>query len=281
LSIPAKVVIGKPSNIREGARTGGNCKMSRKIPVPDETRLKVIQEQDHPPLYRASEKSSIYYIIKRILDIAVSLILLVLLSPLMILIAVMIFVYSPGPIFFMQERVGAKRYVDGKSTCWKNVRFRCFKFRTMKINADPAIHKAYVKALIVNDEKQMAALQGELTKNRKLIHDPRIIRPGLLLRKLSLDELPQLWNVLRGDMSLVGPRPAIPYEVELYQPWHWGRLQAQPGLTGLQQVTARCITDFDEQVRLDIEYVESQSIWLDLRIMLQTPLAIISTKGAY
>jgi lipopolysaccharide/colanic/teichoic acid biosynthesis glycosyltransferase len=97
---------------------------------------------------------------------------------------------------------------------------------------------------------------------------------------LSLDELPQLWNVLRGDMSLVGPRPAIPYEVDVYSPWHLRRLEAQPGISGLQQVTARCAADFDTQVRLDIEYIQSQSLWLDIKIMLKTPLAILSTKGA-
>ena len=151
----------------------------------------------------------------------------------------------------------------------------------MKINADPLIHQAYVSALIANDQKQMTALQGKATQTRKLIHDSRIIRPGHILRKLSLDELPQLWNVLRGDMSLVGPRPAISYEVEMYKPWHLGRLQAQPGITGLQQVVARSTSDFDQQVRLDVEYIQNQSLWLDLKIMLQTPLAIISTKGAY
>jgi lipopolysaccharide/colanic/teichoic acid biosynthesis glycosyltransferase len=127
----------------------------------------------------------------------------------------------------------------------------------------------------------MNALQGEATETRKLIHDPRIIRPGTLLRKLSIDELPQLWNVLLGDMSLVGPRPAIPYEVEVYQPWHLKRLQAQPGITGLQQVTARNTMDFDEQVKLDIEYVENQSLWLDLKIMFKTPFAVLLAKGAH
>jgi lipopolysaccharide/colanic/teichoic acid biosynthesis glycosyltransferase len=150
----------------------------------------------------------------------------------------------------------------------------------MKLNADSSIHRAYVQALITNDEERMTALQGEATEIRKLIHDSRIIRPGIILRKLSLDELPQLWNVLRGDMSLVGPRPAIPYEVEVYQPWHLGRFQAQPGISGLQQVKARCTSDFDQQVRLDLEYIQNQSMWLDLKIILQTPLVIFSTKGA-
>jgi lipopolysaccharide/colanic/teichoic acid biosynthesis glycosyltransferase len=151
----------------------------------------------------------------------------------------------------------------------------------MKINADPSIHQKYIKALIENDEAQMTAIQGAPTQPRKLVNDPRIIHPGKLLRKLSLDELPQFWNVLRGDMSLVGPRPAISYEVEMYKPWHLRRLDAQPGITGLQQVTERCTTDFDQQVKLDIEYVDTQSLWLDVKIIIKTPLAVFSTKGAY
>ena len=170
----------------------------------------------------------------------------------------------------------------------------------MKINADSAIHQAYIKALFENDQEQMTALenaptrpqqtlsQEELTamqnaptRPRKLVNDTRIITPGKILRKFSLDELPQLWNVLRGDMSLVGPRPAIPYEVEMYKPWHRNRLNAQPGITGLQQITARCTADFDQQVKMDIEYIEKQSIWLDIKIILKTPFAIFSTKGAY
>lgn len=222
-----------------------------------------------------------YFIAKRLLDFVVALTLLLALSPLMLVTALLIFVYSPGPIFFVQERVGAKVHFIGKHAYWKKVNIRCFKFRTMKVNADPAIHRAYVQALIENDEKKMTALQGAPAQPRKLVNDPRIIRPGRLLRKLSIDELPQLFNVLRGDMSMVGPRPAIPYEVEIYKPWHLQRLLAQPGITGLQQVTARCTKDFDEQVRLDIEYIEKQSFWLDLKIMFKTPFAILSAKGAY
>lgn len=222
-----------------------------------------------------------YYIVKRIFDFSSALVLLLLLSPLMILVAILIFIYSPGPIFFVQERVGAKREFKNKEMYWKRVNFRCIKFRTMKLNADSSIHQAYFKALIENDENQMAALQSQPTQVRKLVKDPRIIRPGVFLRKLSLDELPQLWNVLLGDMSLVGPRPAIPYEVDMYKPWHLRRLEAQPGITGLQQVTARSTADFDQQVELDIEYVEKQSFWFDLMIILKTPLVVFSTKGAY
>ena len=239
-----------------------------------------------------------YYAIKRVMDLLVATVLLVLASPIMLVVAIAIVVYSPGPIFFIQERVGAKRNTKGKSTTWEPVTFRCFKFRTMKQNADPSVHRQYVQALITQNEEQMAAAkekargqrdtarqtsarQGAGNEPRKLTDDTRIIRPGHIIRKLSLDELPQLFNVLRGDMSLIGPRPAIPYELEVYKPWHKLRLQAQPGITGLQQVKARSTRDFDEQVKFDIEYIEHQSLRLDLEIALQTPLAIIFGKGAY
>jgi lipopolysaccharide/colanic/teichoic acid biosynthesis glycosyltransferase len=222
-----------------------------------------------------------YYFAKRILDVVFAFTLLVFLSPLMLIIAITIFIYSPGPIFFVQERVGVKRQSFKNYSYWKKEYFHCYKFRTMKINADPAIHQAYIKALIENDEAKMTALQGAPTQPRKLVKDPRIIRPGKLLRKLSLDELPQLWNVLIGDMSLIGPRPAIPYEVDMYKPWHLRRLEAQPGITGLQQVTARCSANFDKQIQLDIDYIDNQSFWLDVKIILKTPLAVISTKGAH
>ena len=228
-----------------------------------------------------SENKNIYYAVKRIIDVVLACTLLILLFPLMILVAILIYVYSPGPILFKQERVGAKRQLHGKRYYWKRENFQCYKFRTMKVNADTSVHQAYIKALIENDEEKMTVLQGVPTQPRKLVNDPRIIRPGKLLRKLSLDELPQLWNILIGDMSLIGPRPAIPYEVEMYKCWHLRRLEAQPGLTGLQQVMARCTADFDQQVLFDIEYIEKQSLWLDMKIIIKTPLAIISTKGAY
>jgi lipopolysaccharide/colanic/teichoic acid biosynthesis glycosyltransferase len=222
-----------------------------------------------------------YFIIKRIADVLFALIALVLLAPLLILVAIAILIYSPGPVFFVQDRVGAKRQLHNGNSYWVRKNFKLYKFRTMKVHSDFSIHQAYVKALIENDQNQMNLIQGESTDTRKLIHDSRITRPGALLRKYSLDELPQFWNVLLGDMSLVGPRPAIPYEVEMYKPWHCQRLAAQPGLTGLQQVKARCTTDFDIQVRFDIEYIAHQSLWLDLKIILMTPFVIISTKGAH
>lgn len=240
-----------------------------------------IHRSDHDALNFAASDRERYYEAKRVLDFIIALALLVLLVPVMIMIALLILVYSPGPIIFVQERVGAKRQSLNGRTYWKKVIFKCYKFRTMHVNADSAIHQAYVKALIENDEEKMTTLQGAKTQPRKLVNDSRIIRPGKLLRKLSLDELPQFWNVVKGDMSLVGPRPAIPYEVEMYKPWHLRRLEAQPGLTGLQQITARCNKDFDQQVKLDIQYIRKQSLWQDIKIILKTPLAVISSKGAY
>lgn len=247
----------------------------------NEGLLDWIRRYDPSALGLASEDRRWYYLTKRLLDFTIALSLLIILLPVMVIVAIVIYIDSPGPVFFVQERVGAKRESGDKCSYWKRVNFRCYKFRTMKLNADSAVHQAYIKALIENDSKQIDSIQGQTTSVRKLVNDPRIIRPGKLLRKLSLDELPQLWNVVRGDMSLIGPRPAIPYEVEMYKPWHLRRLEAQPGLTGLQQVTARCVADFDQQVRLDIEYVDNQSLWLDIKILLKTPLAVISTTGAY
>lgn len=265
-----------------------------------EITLTMIRNQDQNDVHMITKKRNAYYATKRVMDIVLASVLLVLLLPLMILTGIAILVYSPGPIFFVQKRVGAKRRSHGNLMTWEPTTFHCLKFRTMRLNADSAIHQAYIRALIDNNPEQMQAVQSAATRPRgalnqeqltasqnaptlpkKLMDDARVIAPGKILRKLSLDELPQLWNVLCGDMSMIGPRPAIPYEVEMYKPWHKLRLQAQPGMSGLQQTTARCITDFDEQVKLDIEYIENQSIWLDLKIALKTPLAIISTKGAY
>jgi lipopolysaccharide/colanic/teichoic acid biosynthesis glycosyltransferase len=258
-----------------------------------------VEEQGGTTMELSITDRRTYYAVKRVMDILMAGLLLIVTLPIMALAAVLIFIYSPGPIFFIQERVGAKRTTRGRTTVWEPMRFRCFKFRTMRLNADASVHQAYIRALIDNNEQRMQALQEQAMKPgeaqlqhavaaqpapaqaRKLTNDARIIRPGRVLRKLSIDELPQLINVLRGDMSMIGPRPAIPYEVEMYKPWHMLRLQAQPGLTGLQQVTARCTADFDKQVRLDIEYIRQQSIRLDLEIALKTPLAILFARGAY
>jgi lipopolysaccharide/colanic/teichoic acid biosynthesis glycosyltransferase len=234
-----------------------------------------------PDVLCKAEKRTIYFVIKKMIDVLIAATLLIILSPLLSLIAIMIRFSSPGSIFFVQKRVGSKRVLIGNEMYWKKQIFPCYKFRTMYTNSDPSIHQAYVKALIKNDKGEMSAMQnGKTTPIRKLINDPRITPVGKLLRKLSLDELPQFWNVLCGEMSLVGPRPAIPYEVEMYKPWYKRRLEAQPGITGLQQVNARCTVDFEQQVLLDISYIDHQSLWLDIVIIFKTPFVILSTKGA-
>jgi len=222
----------------------------------------------------------LYLISKRILDVVVSAVALILLLPIMWLIGLLVKLDSPGPAIYKQKRVGFSRRVDGWQEVWVANTFTIWKFRTMCDGADPEIHRTFVKAFIQDDKRTMAKLQGQGPELHKLVHDPRVTRVGRFLRKTSLDELPQLGNVLKGDMSLVGPRPPIPYEVDEYRPWHCQRLEVKPGLTGLWQVSARSSAGFNEMVRLDIQYVEQQSFWLDLRILLKTPLAVLSGRGA-
>ena len=222
-----------------------------------------------------------YYVIKEFLEGLISIVILILICPLMLLIAIIIKLDSAGPVFFIQTRVGSQRRVTKEGLRWERKDFKFYKFRTMVHNADISIHKAYVQALIENNESKMDEIQQEKTTVRKLIHDPRVTRVGRYLRKFSLDEFPQFFNVIRGDMSIVGPRPALPYEVDVYKPWQLGRLQAKPGITGLQQVMARCITSFDDQVKYDLDYIQRQSLIFDIKLIIQTPLAIIKTKGAH
>jgi lipopolysaccharide/colanic/teichoic acid biosynthesis glycosyltransferase len=200
----------------------------------------------------------------------------------MLIIALLIRLDSPGPAIFKQERVGAKRQLKDGRTVWAIRTFSFYKFRTMRTDADANLHQQYMAAYISGDETKMSRLQpdAKTADSYKLNGDPRITRMGKLLRRLSLDELPQLWNIIKGDMSLVGPRPPISYEVERYERRHLRRLAALPGLTGLWQVSGRCETTFEEMVQLDLEYIEKQSIWLDLKILLLTMPAVITAKGA-
>jgi len=212
--------------------------------------------------------------VKRLMDIGGSLLALGLCSPVMLTIALAIKMTSKGPIFFRQQRVG--QY--GQS-------FTFLKFRSMKVNNDASVHQEYVKKLIASEaEKQPAAGNGASTSGQgiyKLTNDKRITPIGKLLRRSSLDELPQFINVLRGEMSLVGPRPAIPYELAVYKTWHRRRvLEVKPGITGLWQVTGRSRVKFDDMVRLDLRYATSWSPWLDFKILMRTPLAVIRGSGA-
>ena len=226
------------------------------------------------------DRDYFYYLIKRVIDVILASFFLVILSPIMVVIAILIILDSRGAPIFYQERVGSKRWTHGGFSYWQRSGFTCYKFRTMVRNADSSLHRSYVQAHINNDHKSMDKLQGDKTETRKLVRDPRVTRLGKFLRKSSLDELPQFWNVIKGDMSLVGPRPPIMYEVEEYEPWHLQRLEGLPGLTGLWQVSGRSSMDFDDSVRLDIHYINTRSLSQDLKIIIKTPLAIITTRGA-
>lgn len=216
-------------------------------------------------LYHDSERSQrAPLFIKRCIDVAGSLTLLLLTSPIFLVICLVVKLTSKGPALFRQQRVG--QY--GR-------RFTFLKFRSMYRNNDTRIHEEFVKRLIEGTTDSTGTTY-------KLTNDPRITTAGKFLRKTSLDELPQLLNVLTGEMSLVGPRPPLPYEVDRYDIWHRRRLLAvKPGITGLWQVKGRSRTTFDEMVRLDLQYAKSWSLSLDLKILIQTPRAVVAGDGAY
>jgi exopolysaccharide biosynthesis polyprenyl glycosylphosphotransferase len=225
----------------------------------------LIDEAIYPDLREPNLITRLSRLAKRALDVVVSLIAIILFSPLFTLISVAVKLTSKGPILFRQERVG--QYGQ---------RFLFLKFRSMKCGSNSHIHQEYVKQFI------SGTIAKEQGVTYKITQDPRLTRIGGFLRKSSLDELPQLINVLKGEMSLVGPRPAIPYEIDFYQMWHRTRfLEVKPGITGLWQVTGRSKTTFDDMVRLDLRYVKQWSFWLDIQILLRTPQAVFSGEGAY
>ena len=191
--------------------------------------------------------------LKRLFDITAAATVLVVASPLMLLTAVWIKLTSPGPVFFKQDRVGFMGKV-----------FTMYKFRTMEVETDTGIHQDYVTDLFNSDRPMV-----------KIDNCHRLIPLGKIIRRLFIDELPQLINVVLGQMSLVGPRPAIPYEVRAYQDWHMGRLLAIPGMTGLWQVSGKNRLTFDQMVHLDIRYAHECSFLMDMKILVKTPLAII------
>jgi lipopolysaccharide/colanic/teichoic acid biosynthesis glycosyltransferase len=187
---------------------------------------------------------------KRILDIVLILLAFPVLLPLMVLISIVIRIVSAGPVLFKQERIG-----------YLGDRFLCYKFRTMHVNSDTGVHQGYLNQLM-NSDAPMIKMDSS--------GDPRIIRFGRLLRSSGLDELPQLINILRGEMSLVGPRPCVSYEYEKYLPWQRERFNTVPGLTGLWQVSGKNRTTFTEMIQLDIRYARSKTLWLDLKIIIRT-----------
>jgi lipopolysaccharide/colanic/teichoic acid biosynthesis glycosyltransferase len=200
---------------------------------------------------------------RRTLDVSVAGTVLLVLVPVIVLAALAVRLNSPGPVLFRQRRLG------------RNMRpFTVLKFRTMKADADSAVHREYVRQLI-GTQPEEPAREGLF----KLAVDDRITRVGRFLRSWSLDEVPQLWNVLRGEMSLVGPRPVIEYEVEQYPDWYLRRFAVKPGLTGLWQVSGRNELSYEDMVRFDIEYAERRSLWLDLRILARTALVVMRRQG--
>ncbi len=241
---------------------------------PDDWDSQNPERPSNPTLYPDFEKrqqsNRLGRAMKRGMDVLGSLLLLVVLSPVFFAIAIAIKLTSRGPILFRQQRIGEH-----------GTPFTFLKFRSMCVNNDFSQHKEYVRKLIAGEAaKQPTNGAGEGVF--KITNDTRITPVGSFLRRTSLDELPQFFNVLRGDMSLVGPRPPLPYEVEAYATWHRRRLlEAKPGITGLWQVQGRSRIGFDEMVRLDIRYARQCSPWLDLKILLQTPRAVISGEGAW
>ena len=242
------------------------------IPFPDTSGENIIADRElynslhgASPLFDFSRVLSL--LLKRTVDVGLSIIALVICSPFFAVIATSIKLSSPGPVFFRQERIG----FGGR-------KFTMYKFRSMKVNNNSSAHKQFVVDFIQG--KDVGQQCGNV-KVMKMANDPRITKIGHFLRKSSLDELPQLFNVLKGDMSFVGPRPPVSYEVEAYSLWHRRRvMDAKPGITGIWQVYGRSITDFANMVRMDINYIERQSLLLDLKLMVLTPFAVFSTRGA-
>ena len=232
----------------------------------------IAQKQEVRDLYpllpeEATEPNRSYFL-KRGLDIVGAISALLVLSPVMLVTALAVAMSSPGPVTFRQVRLGER-----------GVPFVFYKFRSMYCNADDRIHREYVASLIAGAQ---AANQGDAEKPLyKLKSDPRVTRVGRFIRRTSLDELPQLFSVLKGDMSLVGPRPPLPYEVERYQSWHLRRiLEVKPGITGLWQVEGRSRTSFDEMVRLDLRYIRNRSLRSDLKILFRTVKVVFGSDGA-
>ena len=243
---------------------------------PDENNENETTYEPNPLFYPDLLEKAVHKVfaryIKRIIDIAGGVTGLIIFSPLFLVIPILIKLTPRGPVFFKQERLG----LFGKT-------FTFLKFRSMYVDNEDSIHRQYIKQLIEHEKdpgsRNEVPADGEVYKIK---NDPRVTLIGKFLRKTSLDELPQFINVLRGEMSLVGPRPPIPYECDDYKLWHMRRvIEVKPGISGLWQVEGRSSTSFDEMVRLDLKYIREWSLWLDLKILLKTPWVVITGKGAY
>jgi undecaprenyl-phosphate galactose phosphotransferase len=207
------------------------------------------------------------WIVKKILDKSIALILLIFLSPLFLFISIAIKLSSKGPVIYTQTRIGK----DGKS-------FKFYKFRSMYMNTDDSRHKEFVKDVWFQKRNKE---NSDSNKVFRIKNDPRIFKFGKFIRKTSLDELPQLYNVLKGDMSIVGPRPCMPFEWEMYEEWHKNRMNILPGCTGLWQAIGRATVSFEEMVILDLYYISNMTLWLDLKIIVNTIPVILFGKGGY
>lgn len=210
------------------------------------------------------EQSAYFALAKPIIDYCLAAILLMLTSPLFLIFSIGIKFHSSGPVFYYQQRIGR----NGRP-------FRMVKFRSMRVNADTNLHKEYVQSLI----KKNLGPEDLGKATLKLKADPRMTGLGRILRSFGLDELPQLINVLKGEMSIVGPRPSLDYELEVYEEWHKRRLSVLPGITGVWQVTAHNAVPFNEMVQIDLKYIREANLWLDLKVMLLTPIEMLKRKG--
>ncbi len=222
----------------------------------------LVLNRPHSQFYRRG-----YRLVKRVLDVTICLALLPPTIMVMAIISIMISLDSPGPVFFIQERIGRGER-----------RFNLYKFRTMKRDYDDRSGREFMKAFVTGQINKEDCDDGQATYKPK--HKDRITRVGRILRKTSLDELPQIFNVLRDEMSLVGPRPNVPWEVEVYRGWHNERLEVLPGITGLAQVRGRSDIPFDNIVQYDIEYIKNRSLKLDFQILWWTALSVIHGHGA-
>jgi lipopolysaccharide/colanic/teichoic acid biosynthesis glycosyltransferase len=242
---------------------------------PDDVFNKLlIDEPSQPDLFpinldESKEPKKIELALKRGVDILGAVTGLLVFSPIMLITVLLIKVTSSGPVIYKQNRFGKK-----------GARFPFYKFRSMYSNVDDQIHREYVTNLIKGELEKINQGDGEQPLY-KMKSDSRVTPVGKIIRKTSIDELPQFLNVLKGEMSLVGPRPPLPYEVEKYEPWHLRRiLEVKPGITGLWQVDGRSKTSFDDMVRMDLRYVQNWSLWLDIKILLKTVRAVIRPNGA-
>lgn len=269
-TVTIKTIIQKISLAMQNAVSPEKyCKLTLMFRVFPQQMAKLADDQGdfilYPDLSRRYAPKRHGATLKRAMDIFGSVIALIAFLPAFAIITLLVKLTSKGPILFCQKRVG--QY--GRE-------FNFFKFRTMYVDNNSEIHREYVAKLIAG-----GADVGQGKGIYKLVNDPRVTTLGRFLRKTSLDELPQFVNVLKNDMSLVGPRPPLPYEYERYKIWHKRRvLELKPGLTGLWQVEGRSRTTFDEMVRMDIKYATTSSLWVDLKILLQTPGAMFSGRGA-